>query len=150
MSPKSFSRFVQAAIASAVLLLLSACASGPTYSQWSAGAPALAPEKGRIFVYRESSIIAAGLHPSVSIDGVKVGDSVPGGFFFVDVAPGKHVVTMWPENMNVLDVTLAAGETIYVETPLTGPNLSIQYPVLALRDKSVGEPGVKECLYNGM
>jgi hypothetical protein len=140
---------VRTLIVGTVLMLLSACASGPSFSQWNAGAPALSPDKGRVFVYRESSMVAAGFQPRMNIDDVKIGAAVPGGFIFVDVAPGTHTFTSWPENLHKITFSVNAGETVYVKMILTGPNLSMMQPEPVLMEKSVGAHEVGECVYIG-
>ena len=72
--------------------LVAACATGPKSAEMKGGIPGLDPAKGRIFFYRNSSmLIGGGLQPTILLNGTKVGDSIPGGFYFVDRSPSPMV-----------------------------------------------------------
>src|SRR2546423_5260340 len=100
----------------AVPALLVACASGPKMSEVSASIPGLKPDQARIYVYRSNSMLGAAIQPKVMLNGKAVGESKPGGFFFVDVAPGAMEVTTTSEVEKKLSFTVAAGQTRYVRT----------------------------------
>src|SRR6266481_3990502 len=94
-----------------VISLLGACATGPKYSEIKSGIPGLKPTEGRIFVYRNTSMLVGGaLQPVVFLNGLKVGVSSPGGFFFVDRAPGPMEVSASTEVEKRLTFDLAAGD----------------------------------------
>ena len=68
---------------------LTSCATGPKYEEVESSIPGLTPSNGRIYFYRNvSMLIGAGLQPAVLLNGTKVGNATPGGFFFVDHSPG--------------------------------------------------------------
>ena len=130
----------------AVALGVSACASGPKMSDVSI--PALKASEGRIFFYRDNSMMGAAIQPSVHLDGKVVGTSKPGGFFFVDAAPGSKEVATSTEVEKKLTFTLDRGQTRYVKT-------SISMGLLAGRvqpelvDDATGAREVKEMSYIG-
>ena len=69
---------------------LTSCATGPKYEEVESSIPGLTPSNGRIYFYRNvSMLIGAGLQPAVLLNGTKVGNATPGGFFFVDHSPGR-------------------------------------------------------------
>ena len=101
----------------AIALGLSACASGPKMSDVSL--PAAKAGEGRIYFYRENSMMGAAIQPSVYLDGKVVGTSKPGGFFFVDAAPGSKEVATSTEVEKKLTFTLERGQTRYVKTVIS-------------------------------
>ena len=109
------------AVFCALLPLLAACASGPTYDQLHANEPVVAQTMGRIYMYRGGSMFGAAIQPAIKVDGVKVGESVPGGYFYVDEPAGTYIVSTETEKEETVSVTLAAGQTVYVHFyPLPG------------------------------
>ena len=96
--------------------VLTGCASGIKYQDLISSIPPVKPDKGRIFFYRNSSFVGAAVQPSIILDGEKIGDSRPNGFFYVDRMPGKHVVTVTTEVQNKRTFELARGEIKYVKT----------------------------------
>ena len=131
-----------------VALSLAGCASGPTFSTIQSTLPALAAEKGRVYFYRESSPVGAAIQPSIMMDGKAVGDSVPGGVFFVDAAPGNHEVATSTEVERKLTFTLGAGQVRYVRT-------NISFGIIAGRvqpelvDSKVGAGEIAGLSYTG-
>lgn len=101
-------------LALATLALFASCASGPKYAEVEGRIPELAPETGRVFFYRPSSLGAA-VQPAVELNGEEVGSAVPKGFFFVDRQPGDYVVRCSTEAKHELSFTLAAREVRYVK-----------------------------------
>lgn len=73
------------------------CATGPKYTEVKSSIPTLAPDKGRIYFYRSGTMFGSGIQPSVTLNGVVVGESKPGGFFFVDVPPADYEVVLSTE-----------------------------------------------------
>ncbi|WP_345817826.1 DUF2846 domain-containing protein (plasmid) [Paraburkholderia sp. PREW-6R] len=101
-------------------LLAAGCASGPQFREMDAsGIPTLQPNHGRVYFFRESSFLGAGVSPLINIDGVAVGRSVTGQYFYVDEPAGEHTVSVRTEAENTLTLSLAAGETKYVRTTVT-------------------------------
>lgn len=74
-------------------ILLSACSTtGPKYHTIKDSTPQLESEKGRIYFYRNSGFVGGGLRPNIRLNDEIVGESKPGGFFFVDRKPGDMKV----------------------------------------------------------
>lgn len=96
-----------------LLLLLSACATGPKYAEVVSTIPSLSPSQGRIYFYRPSALGAA-VQPEINLNGQKVGTAKPHGFYFVDRAPGNYEVTAATETEKKLTFTLDPGQERYV------------------------------------
>jgi hypothetical protein len=101
-----------------VALALTGCASGIKHKDMAASIPALQSDAGRIYFYRSASMFGAAIQPSIKLDGVQVGDSKPGGFFFVDSKAGNHEVMCSTEVDKKLTFTLDKGEVKYVKTTI--------------------------------
>lgn len=99
-----------------VALVASGCASGPQYKDVAASIPTLNKSQGRIYFYRSNSMIGAALQPNINLNGSLVGQSKPGGFFFVDEPAGQYVVSTTTETEKTVSFNLDAGETKYVKT----------------------------------
>jgi hypothetical protein len=91
------------------VLLVGGCATGPSLENLQANVAQVAPDRGRIFLYRINSPFGAAMQPSVKLDNVDVGDAVPGGVFFCDVAPGPHVISVTTEVERIANLMMAAG-----------------------------------------
>lgn len=98
-----------------VLLGLGACATGPTLQESRAKVPSVPADQGRIYFYRTASPFGSAIQPSVRLDGVGVGESIPNGVFFCDVAPGRHTVSVETEVEKSAEVEVAAGQSSYVK-----------------------------------
>jgi hypothetical protein len=92
------------------------CASGPKFQATEGSFPVLKPEQGRVYFYRSTSMLGAALQPTVVLDGVVVGKSQPGGFFYVDTNPGNHEVSTTTEVERKVSFVLDNSETKYVRT----------------------------------
>lgn len=139
---------MRASIAAAAVVLVGCAASGPKFADMQSAIPAVGAEKGRIYFYRSGSIVGAALRPSIMLNGAKVGDSTPGGFFYVDVAPGNQEVVTGTEVDRKLTFTLEKGQTRYVKTSVGfGIMVGRVYPELV--DPAVGDKEVKEASYTG-
>jgi hypothetical protein len=132
----------------ALAALLAACASGPKLAEIKSSIPAVKPGEGRIYVYRDGSMMGAGIQPNVLINGKVVGESKPGGFFFVDLPPGPVVVSTSTEVEKKLTLTLDAGQTRYVRTAVGfGVLVYRVYPELV--DDAQGNRELAETSYIG-
>jgi hypothetical protein len=100
-------------VALALGLALSACATGPKFTELESTIPALDPSLGRIFIYR-TTVFGAAVQPNVKLNGEVVGSAVPNGFFFVDRPPGDYTVSTATEVERSVMLGLRAGETQYV------------------------------------
>jgi hypothetical protein len=102
------------------VVFASGCAAtGPKYSSYHKMIPAIPAGKGRIYFYRDASMMGGAIRPDIKLNGKAVGESLPGGFFFVDTAPGKYSVSTSTEVERTLEFTLAPAETKYVRTSIT-------------------------------
>jgi uncharacterized protein DUF2846 len=98
---------------------LGGCATGGLkYTDVRAASPRLASGSGRIYFYR-SNAMGFAVQPDIKINGVTVGSATPNGFFFVDRPPGKYEISATTEIEEKINITLAAGETKYVQFYLT-------------------------------
>jgi hypothetical protein len=109
----------QSLAALAAMVVLTACTSvsGTTFAQQEAVMPKLAGDLGRVYFYRVDALTGGGLNAPVKLDGVVVGDSTSGGYFFVDAAAGRHEASAATKAVTKqLNFVLAPGETKYVRT----------------------------------
>jgi hypothetical protein len=123
-----------------VLPLGGAYASGPLYSEHHASEPAVSPDVGRIYFYRESSLFGLMVEAAIKIDGVKVGESSSGEYFYVDRPPGTYAISATTEKEEDLSVPLAAGQTVYVRThPSMGLFAGHIIPEIVTEDRGLSE-----------
>lgn len=112
-------RFCRRSLALVTVLLpvlLAACASGPKLADIQAAMPAIPASQGRIWFYRSSSPLGFAIQPAIALNGRKVGDSVPGGFFYVDTAAGACIVTTATETDYSVKFVLQPNEERFVRT----------------------------------
>src|SRR4051812_14927161 len=102
-------RALRSLFALSLLALMTACASGPKFAEVSASIPVLKASEARVYVYRTNSMLGAAIQPNVLVNGKVAGESKPGGFFFVDVAPGTVEVTTSTEVEKKLTFVAAPG-----------------------------------------
>jgi hypothetical protein len=138
----------KACAAMVAMVLVSACASGPKLAEMRASIPALKPDQGRIYFYRSGSMLGAGIQPSINLNGTVVGDSKPGGFFFVDRVPGPMEVMTTTEVERKLTFTLAPGQTRYVKS-VVGLGVIVYRVYPELVDNATGEKELEETSYIG-
>lgn len=94
--------------------LLASCATGPTLQQTQASIRPIPKDRARIYLYRTNSPFGSAIQPRVLLNGQKVGDSVPGGVFFCDVAPGTYTATVNTEVEKSAVISAVAGQNFYV------------------------------------
>lgn len=99
-----------------LVMALSGCASGIKHKDMVTSIPTLQSDQGRIYFLRSASMVGAAIQPSIKLDGKEVGESKPGGFFFIDSKPGNHEVMCSTELDKKLTFTLDKGEVKYVKT----------------------------------
>ncbi len=141
---------IPAACASlAAAFLLAACAAGgPKLSEVRSTMPQLKADQGRIYFYRNSSMLGAAMQPNILLNGRVVGESKPGGFFYVDDAPGPKEVASSTEVERKLTFTLDRGQTRYVRTAVgMGVMVGRVYPELV--DPAAAEKELLETSYTG-
>ncbi|MCW5670408.1 MAG: DUF2846 domain-containing protein [Hydrogenophaga sp.] len=131
------------ALALLAAALLSGCAaSGHSYGAVSSALPPLTDKACRVFFYRTDSMFGAAMQPEILLDGQRVGKSQPGGFFYVDTHPGRHLATSQTENEARLEFDIEPGQTMYVASSITFGvlvgriQLNLQPEALALSELS--------------
>ncbi len=126
---------------------LAGCASGPAFEEYAAEMQVVGDGNGRIYMYRPSSLGAA-VKPAVRVNGDEVGTATAKGFFYVDLPPGDYTIAASTEAKRSLDVTLDAGEEMYVRLEIKmGAFVGHVKPVLV--DASVGSEEIKGTKYAG-
>ena len=106
-------------LAIAAVALLAGCATGVKYSDMKQSIPALKAGDGRIYFYRRASMVGAAIQPDIQLNGQRVGESVPGGFFYLDRPAGNYEASSATEIERKLTFTLARGESKYIRTYTT-------------------------------
>lgn len=135
------------AIAIAILTatLASGCASGPAFNDAKSSFVATPAGQGRIFFYR-TTVAGAAVQPSIYLNGDVVGTAVPGGFFYVDRAPGKYEVSASTETENKLTFVVDPGQTRYVRLDMS-IGLFVGHVVPRLVDEADGAKEIQETKY---
>jgi len=111
---KQITRMLLATVA--VTSLLAGCASGVKHSEMAASIPSVKAGEGRIYFMRSASMFGAAIQPDIRLNNEVVGESKPGGFFFVDRPAGKYIASASTETEKTLSFVLDAGETKYVRS----------------------------------
>jgi hypothetical protein len=97
-------------VAAIVLCLLQGCAAtGLKGFEMATALNTVPPGYGRIVFYRSSSVVGAAVKPNIRVDGQVVGESRPGGFFFVDASPDKHMASVSTEATTDLEINVVSG-----------------------------------------
>ncbi len=97
-------------------LLMAGCASGVKHAEMASSIPTLKQGEGRIYFLRSASMVGAAVQPDIRLNNQVVGESKPGGFFFVDRPAGKYVAAASTETEKTLSLALDSGETKYVRS----------------------------------
>ena len=123
------------------LLALAACAgSGATFSATHLAEPTIQKTFGRIYFYRSGTFAGSAIQPAVMIDGVKVGEAVPGGYFYVDEPVGPHEISTTTETEKYIKTTVGPGETRYVRLEVDwGYVVARVTPILVWPDQGLSE-----------
>lgn len=138
------SRFV---LITGAALLAAGCASGPKFSEIASSIPTLKAAEGRIYFYR-TSMLGAAIQPTINLNGVAVGTSRPGGFFFVDRSPGNYEIVMASEVERKVTFVLTTGEHKYIRTSV-GMGFFVGRPQAELVSAEEGHKEVSELSYTG-
>lgn len=128
-------------------LMLSACASGVKFTEMNPSTMPIDQDSGRIFFYR-TTVLGAALHPDIRLNGTKVGDSVPQGFFYVDRPPGNYEVVTSTEVDRKVTFVLEKGQTRFVKFSVS-MGFFVGHVYGELVDSAVGLEEIKECKYTG-
>lgn len=111
--------FLRLATAAAVVALAGCAATGARHADMASSIPSLKPGDGRIYFFRSSSIVGAAVQPDIRLNGQVVGESKPGGFFYVDRPAGNYVASASTETEKTVSFTLQAGETKYIRSSVS-------------------------------
>jgi hypothetical protein len=142
-------RIVKTAAVAVGALILVACASGPTYKDMASTIPALKSDQGRVYFYRESSMVGSAIQPDIHLNGDTVGTSQPGGFFYVDRPPGNYEAVCSTEVDRKATFTLAKGEERYIKTSVS-MGFAVGHVTPELVDNSTGQAALPDLHYTGM
>lgn len=138
-----------AALGAVVVLLLQGCAAtGPKSTEMTAALNMVPDGYGRIVFYRTNSVVGAAVQPDIRLDGQVVGQSKPGGFFYVDASPGKHVATASTEATANLEVHVMPGQTHYVRSAI-GMGLLVGRVILTVEGMIVAKGDLSSLSYTG-
>ena len=137
-------RWAARAIFCALLPVVTGCATGPGYDSMHAAEPAVAASQGRFYFYRDPSFEGWAIQPAIKIDGAKVGDSVPGGYFYVDEPPGTYKITATTEKEEAVNVTIAAGQSRYIRFDIS-MGLLIGHVSPSIIDPEQAAVEIKKC-----
>jgi len=142
--------FTRAIMLCAFLPLLAACATGPTFADLHATEPAVSADVGRIYLYRTAPFLGGGaaVQPAIKVDGVKVGDAVPGGYLYIDKPAGTYKISTATETEESVDLTVAPGDTRYVRFDIS-LGLLIGHVSPSIIDPQQGAKEIKECHFTG-
>jgi hypothetical protein len=132
----------------AFALTLAGCATGPKYTEVKNSIPSLAQDKGRIYFYRSGTMFGSGIQPSVNLNGAVVGESKPGGFFYVDVPPANYEVVLSTEVDKKLTFALDKREQKCVRMSVgLGVLVYRVYPELA--EPAICDAEIQDMSYTG-
>jgi len=108
--------FLGLTMAAAVVLLAGCAAGGAKHADMASSLPSLKAGEGRVYFFRSSSMIGAAVQPDLRLNGQVVGESRPGGFFYVDRPAGNYVASASTETEKTVSFTLQPGETKYIRS----------------------------------
>lgn len=140
--------FLKLAFVTVVAGLVSACATGPKFSEVASSMPALKAGDGRIYFFRSSSMIGGAIQPDIRLNGQVVGESKPGGFFYVDRPAGNYVASASTETEKSVSFKLEPGETKYIRSSI-GMGLFAGRPVLEPEDPRKANAELASLSYTG-
>jgi hypothetical protein len=111
--------FLKLALAASVVALASGCATGIKHDQMASSLPSIKAGEGRIYFLRSASMVGAAVQPDIRLNGQVVGQSKPGGFFYVDRPAGSYVASTSTETEKTVSFTLQSGETKYIRSSVS-------------------------------
>ncbi len=142
----TFKKFPPSLISATLIgftLALASCASGPSYAEALKTMPPIPKGKGRVFIYRDTTLGAA-IRPKIRIDEQPVGTSVAKGFSYSDQTPGPHVVSLVTEWKHKDTVTVTAGQPSFVRTHVT-IGAFVGHVIPTALSKSEAEAEIQNC-----
>jgi hypothetical protein len=139
-------------LAAVSLLLLAAASCTPPPTAASVSIPALPPQQGRIWFYREVDTADVNTTtPYVRLNGAIAGVPDPGGAFYRDVPPGTYRITVDSEGNSprpTQEVALVAGQQIYARIGLGG-SWNGQGFTITMEPSAVGHAAVEHSKFYG-
>ena len=130
-----------------VLLTMAACASKPTYDEYSGTPQPESSYDGRVYVYRLTTV-GSDIRPTVRLDGEPVGRAIAEGFFYLDLPAGDYEISAAKNTKRILSFRLKVGEIKYVRLEMKIGNASWNAtPVLV--DAEVAKEELKKTEYSG-
>jgi hypothetical protein len=124
---------------------LSSCASGEKFTELQTTIAPPAAENGRIYIYR-TAVAGTAVQPAVKVNGEKVGNAVPNGFFYVDRPAGDYEITTETEVKRALTLKLEPGQTRYVKLNI-GFGFFVGHVWPELVDNATGEKEIAKLRY---
>ena len=100
---------------------------------------------GRIYFYRRADVAGTVIEPTVDMDGVKIGNAIPGGYFYFDKPSGQYQIST-PTGDDDIKVTVAAGETLYVRLTF-GLGEFVPHLTPTLVRSELGASEIRKCHY---
>ena len=119
--------------------LLAACASVPKASpdQDAKAKDFVAPPNmALLYIYRSEGIGPA-VAMGVSVNGIRLGETVVHSYFRLDVKPGTYIIESFAEDVSTLDMAAEAGKTYFIWQEVKGGKRMAKSK-LQLVDDSVG------------
>jgi len=129
-------------------VLVAGCATGMKHEQMASSMPAIKSGEGRVYFLRSSSMVGAALQPEIRLDQQVVGQSKPGGFFYVDRPAGNHVASATTEAEKTVSFTLDPGETKYIRSSV-GFGLLVGRVILEPETPQKAQEELKSLSYTG-
>jgi hypothetical protein len=109
-------KFVFAAFVLAAMPASAAWGADTTFATLHASEPALAADSGRIYLYRESSMMGAAVQPDVYVNGVQVWVAKNGDYYYIDRPAGSYEInTSTDDKDDAITLPLVAGQSTYVQ-----------------------------------
>jgi hypothetical protein len=138
-------KFLLAFLLCAFAPLPAVSADDTTYAALHPSEPAIAAGSGRIYVYRESSILDVAQKPDVYIDGKPVWVAKNGDYYYVDRPAGSYVISTSPDDADQsVTLPLAAGQRAYVRVHIQQGVLRT-YGQPSISSPQDAEDDIKDC-----
>jgi hypothetical protein len=106
------------ALATAAAALVGGCATGPKHAEMAASMPSVKAGEGRIYFFRSNSMMGGAVQPEIRLNNQVVGQSKPGGFFYVDRPAGNYTASASTETEKMVSFSLQPGETKYIRSSI--------------------------------
>lgn len=118
---------------------------GPLIASPAASAPL---GDARIYFYRGSSIMGLAIQPEIRLDGVPVGRSQRGTWFYVDRPAGAYTASSSTEAESALALDVLPGQAYYVESSIA-PGFLVGRVNLTSQGEAVAEREIASLRYTG-